>query len=58
MEGVGEAAEEDEDVTEMIKGWDGCSYIEALGESPNVPGVGEVSQVTGTPIYKKKVTTC
>lgn len=34
-----------EDVAELIEAWDGCTYVEALGESPNVPGLGEVSQV-------------
>ncbi|CAM9616448.1 unnamed protein product, partial [Laminaria digitata] len=34
----------EEDVTELIEAWDGCTYLEALGESPNVPGIGEVSQ--------------
>lgn len=33
------------DITELIEAWDGCTYVEALGESPNVPGIGEVSQV-------------
>ena len=51
MGDAGEAAEEDEDVAELIEGWDGCTYLEALGESPNVPGIGEVSQVTGALIY-------
>lgn len=36
------------DVAELIEGWDGCTYVDALGESPNVPGIGEVSQVRGT----------
>lgn len=35
-----------DDVTELLEGWDGCTYIEALGDSPNVPGIGEVSQVS------------
>ncbi len=33
------------DLAELIETWDGCTYVEALGESPNVPGIGEVSQV-------------
>lgn len=33
------------DTAELIEAWDGCTYMEAIGESPNVPGIGEVSQV-------------
>lgn len=35
------------DVAELIEAWDGCTYVEALGEHPNVPGIGEVTQVCG-----------
>lgn len=43
---VAEAKEDaTDDVTELMEAWDGCAYVEALGESPNVPGLGEVSQV-------------
>ncbi|CBN77937.1 Probable 3\',5\'-cyclic phosphodiesterase pde-4 [Ectocarpus siliculosus] len=46
---VAEAEEDEEsDLTELIETWDGCAYVEALGESPNVPGIGEVSQVETT----------
>ena len=33
------------DTAELIEAWDGCTYVEALGEHPNVPGIGEVTQV-------------
>lgn len=36
---------EDVDVDQLIEAWDGCTYIEALGESLDVPGIGEVTQV-------------
>lgn len=39
------------DVAALIEAWDGCTYVEALGDSPDVPGIGPVSQVpaNGTP---------
>lgn len=47
---VAEVEEDEEsDLAELIETWDGCTYVEALGESPNVPGIGEVSQVTALP---------
>lgn len=35
-----------DDVTVLIESWDGCTYIEALGETPDVPGLGAVSQAS------------
>lgn len=42
---VQEAEDKIDDVTELIEAWDGCTYVDALGDSPNVPGIGVVSQV-------------
>lgn len=39
----------DEDLAALIEAWDGCTYVEALGDSPDVPGIGPVSQVPALP---------
>lgn len=40
-----EKGTEDVDLDQLIEAWDGCTYVEALGELVDVPGIGEVTQV-------------